>query len=122
MSLQVWLFDEQERGGKFKRPEVTFWIEERPSQIRRLFFFFFGFWMLAVSFKKKILWKPSINERNVYSMQIKVCCHLPSGIQNKPQLVNILKQIEMDISGICKEKHSSRSNMLCKRTLIMLFY
>ena len=40
MSLQVWLFDEQERGGKFKRPEVTFWIEERPSQIRRLFFYF----------------------------------------------------------------------------------
>ena len=55
--------------------------------------------------------------------KFKVCCpHLPSGIQNKPQLVNILKQIEMDISGIYKEKHSSPSNTLCTRTLIMLFY
>lgn len=79
--------------------------------------------MLAISFKKKKTLETLQMKGMCIVCKFKVCCpHLPRGIQNKPQLVNILKQIEMDISGICKEKHSSQSNMLCTRTLIMLLY
>lgn len=88
---------------------------------------FLLFWVSFPKKKNKKIKKNPLNPLQMKEMcvacKFRVCCpHSPSGIRNKPQLVNILKQIETDISGIWKEKHSSQSNTLGRRTLIMLFY